>query len=227
MSTNRTALDVLSGSPGWAKAVAELSQLAAHRGEQARDHARGYGRVYAGRRGSMLVDVVASRQRRYAQRVLPTVERWEASTSDHSLRALAVNGLDARTFGLKTTEAVTIQLVASNLSALACESELDEDDACRLWATNTEGVEHAPDLDPVVGGVKGIGPALFAYARMRSGANAIKVDVRVKKSLRAIGFRVPPSDHASLIIAHAAAEAIGVDLLVLDQLLWHADGVTS
>lgn len=72
----------------------------------------------------------------------------------------------------------------------------------------------------MVGCVKGIGLALFAYMRMRSGADAIKPDIRVKKALRHLGFAVPDDDHAVLILAKAAAEEIRVSRLVLDQLLW-------
>ena len=71
-----------------------------------------------------------------------------------------------------------------------------------------------------MGCVKGIGIALFAYMRMRSGADAIKPDVRVRKSLRSLGFVVPGDDHAVLVLAKAAAIEIGVSRLVLDQLLW-------
>lgn len=104
---------------------------------------------------------------------------------------------------------------------------MNENEACKAWADRCEGVEHAPSLDPVVGNVKGIGPALFACMRMRSGSSAIKVDVRVRKSLRSLGFRIPDSDHATIVVARAAAESIDVDLLVLDQLLWHANGSTD
>jgi hypothetical protein len=46
----------------------------------------------------------------------------------------------------------------------------------------------------------------------------------VRKALRNLGFSVPrDSDHAVLIIAKAAAEEVGLSLLVLDQLLWDAE----
>jgi hypothetical protein len=67
------------------------------------------------------------------------------------------------------------------------------------WAQGVAGLEHAPGLDPVVGSVTGIGPALFAYLRMRSGANALKPDLRVARALRKLGFYVPVGEHAILL----------------------------
>jgi len=55
---------------------------------------------------------------------------------------------------------------------------------------------------------------------MRSGADAIKPDIRVIRALRSLGFSVPDGEHAVLLIAKAAAGEIAVSRLVLDQLLW-------
>jgi hypothetical protein len=55
---------------------------------------------------------------------------------------------------------------------------------------------------------------------MRSGADALKPDVRVAKALRKLGFVVPRSEHSILVVAHAAADETNINLLVLDQLLW-------
>lgn len=118
-------------------------------------------------------------------------------------------------------EPETMQRVAANLVAFAGDRGLDEDEACAAWARQVDGLEHASRLDPVVGAVPGIGPALFAYMRMRSGASAIKPDVRVRRGLGRLGFEVPGGDHATLVVARAAAE-LGVSLLVLDQLLWRS-----
>ena len=70
----------------------------------------------------------------------------------------------------------------------------------------------------------GIGPALFAYMRMRCGADALKPDLRVAAALRELGFGVPGDEHSILVIARAAAAELDVSLLVLDQLLWGRDG---
>jgi hypothetical protein len=67
--------------------------------------------------------------------------------------------------------------------------------------------------------VKGIGPALFAYMRMRSGADALKPDLRVARALRELGFPVPADQHAIIVVAHAAADDANISLLLLDQLL--------
>ncbi|WP_155289640.1 hypothetical protein ACN9MI_07815 [Rhodococcoides fascians] len=221
------ALIVLRESDYWPSAIANLTELCGRQGGAARVEAAKYAEVYAGRRGSMVVDVVASRQRKYSGRVLKIVERWESAAPDTSLRTLADTGIDAPTYGLQEAEADTIQAVAKNLARYGSDSGWNEDETCKIWADRCEGVEHAPRLDPVVGSVKGIGPALFAYMRMRSGASAIKADIRVKKSLRGLGFGVPDSDSATMVIAHAAAEEMDMDLLVLDQLLWHANGSTN
>ena len=73
------------------------------------------------------------------------------------------------------------------------------------WADGVAALEHAPRLDPVAGAVPGIGPALFAYLRMRCGSDALKPDLRVAKGLRQLGFHVPAGEHAILVVAHAAA----------------------
>jgi hypothetical protein len=65
-----------------------------------------------------------------------------------------------------------------------------------------------------------LGTALFAYLRMRSGANALKPDLRVARALRKLGFYVPVGEHAIRVVAHAAADKTGISLLALDQLLW-------
>ncbi|MCV7031019.1 hypothetical protein [Mycobacterium sherrisii] len=214
----------LRAFPWWVDAVENLRNIAnAHRVE-AQVNADAHAGVYTGKRGAMIVDVVASRQRNYLARVRPIVARWEAANEQHSIYWLAEHPLDATQFGLSEAEAVTILEVARNLRGYAVTEGLpgprEEDAVCSRWAQGRGQLEHAPRLDPVVGCVKGIGLALFAYMRMRSGADAIKPDIRVKKALRHLGFAVPDDDHAVLILAKAAAEEIRVSRLVLDQLLW-------
>ena len=208
----------------WDSAIANLRALQKSHGAKAEADAAGFVSVYDGCRRAMIVDVVASRQRRYHQRVAPMVADWKAANTEHSIAALAGKRLDASQFGLAGQEVDTIAIAAQRFRKFAAEEGItdpdDEDRLCRLWADRYEPFEHAPKLDPVVGSVKGIGPALWSYMRMRSGADAIKIDVRVKKSLRRLGFAVPPDDHAALIIAKASARELGISLLVLDQLLW-------
>jgi hypothetical protein len=168
----------------------------------------------------MLLDVVLSRQRRYQERVLPLVAKWEADSEAHSLRWLAAHEPDQKSYGLRSGESATIAALARNLVSFVDGRGLGEDEGCMRWAQAVAGLEHAPGLDPVAGSVPGIGPALFAYLRMRSGADALKPDLRVARGLQKLGFHVPADEHAILVVAHAAAEEAAISLLVLDQLLW-------
>jgi hypothetical protein len=56
--------------------------------------------------------------------------------------------------------------------------------------------------------------------RMRSGADALKPDVRVRRRLRGLGFRTPTDDAALLLMAEVAAAEVGLSRFELDQLLW-------
>jgi hypothetical protein len=217
-------LPVMRKRPRWRAAVERLRDLAASRGEGPHRAAEAYGEVYRGRRGAMVFDVVASRQRKYQSVVVPRVAKWAATVDQPSLAVLSQTEVDAKEFGLQRTEPVTMQTVAINLLSFSQAEGLSEDAGCRAWADGVQGLEHAPKLDPVVGGVSGIGPALFAYMRMRCGADALKPDLRVAGSLRELGFEVPGDEHSILVVARAAAAELGVSLLVLDQLLWGRDG---
>lgn len=217
-------LVALRQRPEWRAAVGRLQTLADERGEEAHAAARQYATKYLNRRGSMVVDVVVSRQRRYVQSALPKVTRWENDHQPPTLEALAESPPDAASYGLLRSEPVTMQTIAQNLTQLIRELEVDEDGGCRTWAASVRGLEHAHRLDPVVGAVPGIGPALFAYLRMHCGADALKPDLRVAKALRGLGFTVPGDAHSIMVLARAAAAEIDVPLLTLDQLLWSRDG---
>jgi hypothetical protein len=222
-ATRPSVLAVLRKRAEWSRAVESLLKLFATKGDAARKAAAEYGEVYRGLRGAMVFDVVASRQRRYEPRVLPLVKRWKSDASSPSLEWLAANPPETGRYGLRRGEAATMAAVAGNLRRLAVDLGVSEDVACRTWADSVDGLEHAPGLDPIVGSVKGIGPALFAYMRMRAGGDALKADLRVTRGLRLLGFEVPGGVHATLVIARAVAEEIGTSLLVLDQLLWGLD----
>lgn len=150
------------------------------------------------------------------------VRRFRETPQSASLAALAAEG-PVGDFGLRAGEADSIRGVAAGLSRYAEERAQGDDDGCRGWAWEVAPLEHAHRLDPYVGVIGGIGPALFAYARMRCGADALKPDLRVRAAFRRLGFTVPNGEHALLVVARAAADELGVSLLVLDQLLWHAD----
>ena len=117
-----------------------------------------------------------------------------------------------------------IRIVAANLLDFATDVGLSEDEACRLWAREVDGPQHAHNLDPVVGSVSGIVPALFAYMRMRCGANALKSDVRVIRARRELGYTTPGNARSVITMAEGAAADAGLALLSLDQLLWSRDG---
>jgi hypothetical protein len=203
-------LPVMRKRSRWPEAVERLRNLAASRGDGPHRAAEAYGEVYRGRRGAMVFDVVVSRQRKYQSVVLPRVEKWAAAVGEPSLARLAQTEVDAKQFGLQRTEPLTLQTVATNLLSFCQAEGLSEDEGCRAWADGVQGLEHAPKLDPVVGGVSGIGPALFAYMRMRCGADALKPDLRVANSLRVLGFDVPADEHSILVVARAAAAELGV-----------------
>lgn len=215
-------LDVLRDRAEWPTAVARLRQLYAQGGAVAREEAARYGQKYARQRGAMVVDVIASRQRTYSSRVYDIVNAWREEAREPTLAWLAANLPDRGRLGLMASEPETMRQVAENLVAFASSRRLDEDEGCHTWAEEVDGLEHAHRLDPVVGGVSGIGPALFAYMRMRCGGSAIKPDLRVRRELRRLGFEVPAGEHAILVVARAASVELGVDLLMLDQLLWWA-----
>lgn len=212
-------LAVFRQRPEWSEAIGKLKALADSHGTEAEARARRYADVYANRRGSMVFDVVASRRRDYMGRVLPTVERWEADHPGGTLASLADQAPDAKTYGLRRAEPGTMRAIARNLLEFAGSVNANEDLACRKWAESVRGLEHAHRLDPIVGAVPGIGPALFAYMRIRCGADAIKPDARVRNALRGLGFTVA-GRHSVIVVARAAAAEVGLNLLALDQLLW-------
>jgi hypothetical protein len=216
-------LDVLRDRPEWPTAMDRLRQLYAQGGAAAQERAAQYGQTYASQRGAMVVDVVASRQRNYLSKVHRIVNRWRKEAKEPTLAWLAANPPDRARFGLMAREPETMRQVAENLVAFARSRGLDEEEGCYRWAVEVDGLEHAHRLDPVVGSVSGIGPALFALMRMHCGGNAIKPDSRVRRELRHLGFEVPAGENAILVVAKAAAADLGVDVLVLDQLLWWAE----
>ena len=100
--------------------------------------------------------------------MLPLVARWLERNPNPSLASLAEGEIDPTEYGLQAGEPITMRTVARNLHAFCLEVGSDEDDGCLTWAESVRlAWSTAPKLDPVVGGVKGIGPALFAYLRMR------------------------------------------------------------
>ncbi|MEI6156405.1 MAG: hypothetical protein WCP88_04300, partial [bacterium] len=94
--------------------------------------------------------------------------------------------------------------------------------------SDREWWRRTPKLDPYVG-VKGIGIALYAYLRMRSGADAIKPDVWVARLLMEYGATIrDPKDALEVMqCAEQVALAAGISRLTLDQMLWRGEWVVS
>lgn len=86
------AMEDLSALPQWTDAITRLGVLMDRHGAEAREQAAGYVARYQGRRASMVIDVVASRQRRYEAQVLPMVDAFAQTPAAVSLRALAHEG---------------------------------------------------------------------------------------------------------------------------------------
>ncbi len=217
LSNTSDIASTLRGFSWWDDAMAALESAYSAHGEAVRERALEHGNKYAGRRAAMVFDVVASRQRNYQARVLPMVEDWEQRGV--SLGQLADEG-PGDGLGLRKGEALTMQEVARGLVRFATDHELDDEVGVKTWAEAVEALAHAPKLDPYVGCVKGIGPALFAYLRMRCGASALKPDLRVGRALRSYGFKVSDDVHELLIVSAVVADELTVSRLELDQLLW-------
>jgi hypothetical protein len=152
-----------------------------------------YASRYDNRRGAMVVDVVASAARNYdrvEQTIVPGFERL--AHNKPTLGALAkADPAQLKALGLRATEPNTMIEVAKGLIIqFGSERNITGDDAiCRAWGEYAEGWRRTPKLDPYVG-VKGIGIALYAYLRMRSGADAIKPDVWIARLLQQYGATI-------------------------------------
>jgi hypothetical protein len=151
-------LNILRDRPEWPTAVARLGELHVQGGATAQEEAARYGQRYAGQRGAMVVDVVASRQRTCLAKVRHIVNGWREEAREPTLAWLAANPPDQARLGLMANEPETLRQVAENLVGFSSSRGLDEDEGCRAWAEETDGLEHAHRLDPVVGGVSGMAP---------------------------------------------------------------------
>jgi hypothetical protein len=162
----------------------------------------------------MVVDVVASRQRKYesgvVNRILPEYRRqsfnlgmdWLSKNEPSFLR-------------LREGEATTMKEVALFLQTFAT----NEDDEQTIQNFVAESAKPATRLRAIA--IKGIGPVLYEYLRLLSGADTIKIDTRVRDSLRALG--VPQhffSDQGLLELSMGIAQTLGCTLAELDQALW-------
>jgi hypothetical protein len=177
--------------------------------------------TYSGRRGAMVVDAICSRRRNYETRVLSMVAKWESANLDGSLLALASGTIDERQLGLMKGEADTLRQVADGLLLFGqLRGISNEDKMVAAWASDVESIRYVHEIDPFVGCVKGVGPALFAYLRILSGADAIKPDVRVREKLNKFGFDLPKSDVALMHLCELFADDLKIPRRDFDMLLW-------
>jgi len=218
-----TLKSVLQSRPGWDLAVSNLRDLLSTNGPDAHADAALYASKYQRRRAVMVFDVVASRQRHYQTRVKELTIEFESHSASASLSSLT-STQSSPVSGLRRGEWETIRNVAGGLIDFGSQiGQSDDDECCLQWSTSTEDVRFAHRIDPFVGAVSGIGPALFAYLRMRSGASAIKPDLRVRKAIKALGIEPPNGEIALLVICEELAKEVVIERLVFDQLLWRLD----
>jgi hypothetical protein len=174
--------------------------------------------LYKGKRGLMVVDVVASRQRRYEKYVVAKLlPMYIDQAEDLSLACLAANVPDW--LPLKDQEAQTMSTVASNILDFGrAHGLVDEDTMANSWAQDLEAIE-------LMKQVFGIGPALVEYLRMLSGSDSLKVDVRVINGFEALGLPVHLfSPDGILELAKQLSRKVPCSLIELDQCLWHILG---
>lgn len=202
--------------PNIDSAVSEISK-ALKENPRLKKQAADYGNLYQGERGLMIVDVVASRQRRYESYVRPKIlPQYRSKAKDLSLLSLSFE--PPRWLPLRDGEADTMKLLAKALIDFGKSKELtDEEVIVKEWAEDENA--HQAVLD-----IKGIGPALLQYLRMRSGADSLKVDVRVIEGLKGFGIPVHWFTAPGLLeLCREIAKESKCSLLELDQVLWHLD----
>ena len=204
----------------WDTALYKLRSTLAEKPE-IRERAIKLPKLYSNMRGLMVVDVVASRQRRYENYVVAKLlPQYTNQAKDLSLLTLANNV--PSWLPLKEREAQTMSEVATKI--------LDFGRAHKISDENEMSYEWAHDVDAVVDmrEVFGIGPALLEYLRMLCGADSLKVDVRVIDGLGELGL---PIHHLTadgiLALAIQLSREIPCTLIELDQSLWHVLGNKS
>ena len=173
---------------------------------------------YIGKRGLMVVDVVASRQRKYDEYVKPKLlPTYVAKATDLSLSTLSKNA--PTWMKLREGEALIMKKVAQEILKYSKLSNVaDEDNLCRVWADDK--VNSSKILE-----IKGIGPALYQYLRMLCGADSLKSDLRVKRGLKKLGLPVEWfSDDGVLALCEMLASEVGCSLVELDQCLYKVVG---
>lgn len=169
---------------------------------------------YRYKRGLMVLDVVASRQRRYESHVVPHyLDKYESEVQDLGLEALQSNPLTL--LKLRQGEAETLRSLANYL--LSFDGKDDERKVANFAESSFDSSVKASAIS-----IKGIGDVLYEYLKILSGADSIKIDSRVRQSLGALG--VPESDFSDsglFKICSEIARESNCRLVDLDQLLWN------
>lgn len=169
---------------------------------------------YVGKRGLMVLDVVASRQRRYDKVVVPHyLEKYKSMVPDLGLSYLKLNSPDF--LKLTKSEPLTLSEVAGFL--LGFDGHTDEEKI-----SNFKAVSHSFECRQKAIAIKGIGEVLYEYLRILSGADSLKVDVRVREQLWLLGIPVSDfTDSGLLNICRVLAADAQCTLVELDQALWN------
>lgn len=212
-NTGDTLLQMMRALPSWEAAISSTSQKIAT--PEMKQKVREIQHLYVGARGPMVVDVVASRRRRYethvAGRIIPD---YIANAEDQSLKALA--GFGPRGVTLWSGEALTMVKVAEFLMTFSVDS--DDEKTIANFAENSAHEETKFRAMQI----RGIGPVLYEYLRLLSGVDTLKADSRVRESLGSLGIPAASfSDEGILEICRALAKECGCSLVELDQALWN------
>lgn len=206
-------LKMMQSHSPWNEAVRRVSELV--RTQNAGSKASEIQQLYVGARGLMVVDVVASRRRHYESQVIGRIlPQYRSSAQDLGLQTLAENG--AGWIKMRTGESKTM----SELAAFLMQFATTKDDEQTIL--NFANQSSRPEIKASAIGIKGIGPVLYEYLRLLSGVDTLKVDSRVRDSLKQIG--VPEalfSDDGLLLVCEALAKECGCSLVELDQALWN------
>ena len=204
--------------PGLEKAIASIEEVLINNPE-IKVAANQLPKLYEGKRGLMVVDVVASRQRKYDEYVVPKLlPTYISKAKDLSLNSLAKNA--PTWMKLRTGEALVMKQVAQKITEYSRISKFsNEDELCKAWAIDEKQSSQVMDIN-------GIGPALYQYLRMLCGADSLKSDLRVKKGLKKLGLPVNWfTDDGVLELCKLIANKAGCSLVELDQCLFKVVGV--
>jgi hypothetical protein len=206
-------LEMLCRLPAWDRVLDKVRRLVSK--QMVEEEVQKIRGLYVGKRGLMVVDVVASRRRRYESHVEKTIlPAYLENAVDASLATLSTSPPDF--LKLRVGEAKTMQEVAAFV--LSYGSESDEESAVREFARRSKEAQVRESALEI----SGIGPVLYEYLRLLSGVDTIKVDSRVRDSLGLIGLPVHLfSDEGVLEVCKVIANLVGCSLVHLDQALWH------